>query len=251
MPDSRKVVGVLGGMGPEATLAFYANLIAATPAAKDQDHLQVIINSNPRIPDRTAAVLGQGPSPVPAMLESLEALARAGASFAVIPCVSAHIFIDELARSSPLRVISILDVVAEAIAAHPSRIQRVALLATAGTVRAGVFERRLKASGLEVVRPAAADQERVSAVIYGVKAGATPAERRAGAADLQAVTDRLIAASAEGVVLGCTEIPLVYPTTGVAVPVFDSLKLLAEAAVAAAGLPPVVVESPATKGDTR
>ena len=237
-------MGVLGGMGPEATLAFYARLIAATPAAKDQDHLQVILNSNPRIPDRTAAVLGEGPSPVPAMIESLGALARAGASFVVIPCVSAHIFIDELWRASPLPVISILDVVAEAIAAHPAGLRRVALLATSGTLRAGVFERRLKASGVDVLRPDEADQRIVSASIYGVKAGATTAQRRTIAADLQGVTDRLIARSAQGVVLGCTEIPLVFPAASAGVPVFDSLKLLAEAAVAAAGLPPVVVESP-------
>lgn len=243
MLDGQKVVGVLGGMGPEATLAFYANVIAATPATRDQDHLQVIINSNPKIVDRTAAVLGEGPSPVPAMLESLEALARAGASFVVIPCVSAHAFIDELGRASPLPLISILDVVAEAIAAHPACVQRVALLATAGTIRAGAFERRLRASGVEVLRPGDAEQRVVSASIQAVKAGATAAERRAIAGDLRRVTDGLVAASAQGIILGCTEIPLVFPSEGAAVPVFDSLKLFAQAAVAAAGLPPVLIDA--------
>lgn len=244
MPDGQKVVGVLGGMGPEATLAFYANVIAATPAKRDQDHLQVIINSNPKIADRTAAVLGAGPSPVPAMVESLEALARAGASFVVIPCVSAHAFIDELGRASPLPLISILDVVAAAIAAHPARVQRVALLATTGTIRAGVFERRLNASGVDVLCPGDAEQRVVSASIQAVKAGATAAERRAIAGELRRVTDGLVAASAQGIVLGCTEIPLVFPSEGAGVPVFDSLKLFAQAAVAAAGLPPVLIDAP-------
>lgn len=243
MPDRHRIVGVLGGMGPEATLAFYGNLIAATPATRDQDHLQVIINSNPRIPDRTAAVLGKGPSPVPAMLAGIEALARAGAAFVVIPCVSAHIFIEEIRKDAALPVTSILDVVADAIAWHPKGIRSVGLVATEGTVRAGVFARRLAAGGIDVVCPSAADQDVVSAAIYDVKAGATPARRRAIADDLLSVSDRLVASSAQGLVLGCTEIPLVFPRASVGVPVFDSLKLLAEAAVAAAGLPPVVVES--------
>lgn len=244
MLDRQKVVGVLGGMGPEATLVFYSNLMDATPAAKDQDHLHVIINSNPKIPDRTAAVLGAGPSPVPAMLESLQALARAGAAFGVIPCVSAHAFIDELWRASPLPLISILDVVAEAIVAYPTPIRRVALLASSGTIRAGIFERRLNASGVEVLSPGEADQRIVSAAIHAVKAGASAAERRAIANDLRSVAERLVAASAQGVVLGCTEIPLVFPAEGASVPVFDALKLFAQAAVKAAGPPAGAAKSP-------
>ena len=161
----------------------------------------------------------------------------------VIPCVSAHIFIEEIRKDSPLPVISILDVVADAISWHPRSVRRVGLFATGGTVRAGVFARRLSAAGIDVVCPAAADQEVVSASIYDVKAGATPGRRRAIAVDLLSVTERLVASAAQGIVLGCTEIPLVYPSASAGVPVFDSLKLLAEAAVAAAGLPPVVVES--------
>ena len=91
-----RVIGVLGGMGPEATVAFYARIVACTSAARDQDHLRVIIDSNPEIPDRTAAVQGDGPSPVPMMAQSIAGLEKAGVDFVVMPCVSAHIFIEEL-----------------------------------------------------------------------------------------------------------------------------------------------------------
>ena len=111
---NQNVIGMLGGMGPEAALNCFAKIIANTPAQKDQDHLQVIINSNPKVPDRTAAILGRGPSPVPAMVAGIEALERAGAGFVIIPCVSAHVFLDALRAAVRLPILSIFDAVAEA-----------------------------------------------------------------------------------------------------------------------------------------
>ena len=69
-----KTIGILGGMGPEATLDLYAKIIAATPAIRDQDHLRVVIDSNPKVPDRTAAIVAGGESPVPAMTAGIRAL---------------------------------------------------------------------------------------------------------------------------------------------------------------------------------
>ena len=112
---TEKVIGILGGMGPEATLGFFERIIAHTPAARDQEHLRVIIDSNPQVPDRTAAILLGGESPVPLMVAGMEALQRAGADFVVIPCVSAHFFLEELRRRVSLPVISMFDVTAEHI----------------------------------------------------------------------------------------------------------------------------------------
>ncbi len=98
MTRQEKIIGILGGMGPAATLALYERIIALTPAQCDQDHLRVIIDSNPKIPDRTAAILGNGESPLPAMAESAKTLERAGADFIVIPCNTAHYWLDELQK---------------------------------------------------------------------------------------------------------------------------------------------------------
>jgi aspartate racemase len=101
-----KTIGILGGMGPEATLDFFGKIIQNTPATSDQEHLRVIIDNNPKIPDRTEAILGKGESPVPVMVQGGLSLAKAGADFIVIPCISAHFFLDELRCNLSLPIIS-------------------------------------------------------------------------------------------------------------------------------------------------
>ena len=131
---AEKTIGILGGMGPEATLDLFSKIIANTPAAKDQDHLRVVIDSNPKVPDRTAAILRGGESPVPAMKAGIQALKQAGADFVVIPCVSAHFFLDELQREATLPILSMLDVTAEHIRKDHLHIRTVGMLATTGTL---------------------------------------------------------------------------------------------------------------------
>ena len=104
-----KVIGILGGMGPEATLNLFEKIIQYTSTSKDQDHLRVIIDNNPKIPDRTQAIFGLGENPVPMMVQSGLALSKAGADFLIIPCVSAHHYLEELRRQIGLPIMSILD----------------------------------------------------------------------------------------------------------------------------------------------
>lgn len=231
-----RVIGVLGGMGPEATVAFYARIVASTRAARDQDHLRVIIDSNPEIPDRTAAVQGDQPSPLTMMVQSIAGLERAGVDFVVMPCVSAHIFVEELKERIRLPLLSILDVVSDEIQSDSRRIGRVGLLATTGTVKAGLFQKRLLASGIDVVLPESSDQEAVMRAIYAVKSGKGRAEARD---TLRLAANRLLLRGAQGIVLGCTEIPLVLDATDLPAPVFDSLTMLAQATVRAAGREPL------------
>jgi aspartate racemase len=232
---TEKTIGILGGMGPEATLDLFGKIIANTPAAKDQDHLRVIIDSNPRVPDRTAAILRGGESPVPLMAAGVEALQRAGADFVVIPCVSAHFFLEELRRRVSLPVISMFDVTAEYIRrAHPG-LTSVGLLGTSGTVAGGRFQDRLAQDRIDTLAPGPDDQKRVMAAIYDIKNTGPVRSRSAIGNDLREVAGRLVAAGAQGIVLGCTEIPLVLKSGDLDVPVFDTLALLARAAIVAAG----------------
>jgi aspartate racemase len=235
---SEKVIGILGGMGPEATLDLFGKIIAHTPAVKDQDHLRVVIDSNPKVPDRTAAILRGGASPVPAMKAGIEALQRAGADFVVIPCVSAHFFLDELQREVGLPILSMFDVTADYIRSKHPLIRKVGMLATTGTLQGARFREKLQASGIETITPAGPDQERVMVSIYEIKGAAGGRGRGAIATEVREIAGRLIQRGAQGVVAGCTEIPLVLKPGDFAVPVFDSLLLLARAAIAAAGRPP-------------
>lgn len=236
---SEKVIGILGGMGPEATLDLFSKIIANTPAAKDQDHLRVVIDSNPKVPDRTAAILRGGESPVPAMEAGLQALRRAGADFVVIPCISAHFFLDELQRGGTLPILSMLDVTTEHIREHHLHIRTIGMLATTGTLQGGRFRENLQQRGIAVLTPAAADQERVMAAIYEIKGAAAGRSRAEIGSEIRGIAARLVQRGAQGVVAGCTEIPLVLKPGDLSVPVFDPLLLLARAAIAAAGREPL------------
>jgi aspartate racemase len=234
-----KVIGILGGMGPEATLDCYARIIKNTPAKLDQDHLRVIIDSNPKVPDRTAAIIGEGESPVPALVAGCRSLQQAGADFIIIPCVSAHFFIEEIRQQIKLPILSIFDVVAETFASDHPQIKTVGLMGTTGTISGGLFQKRLAADGIETIVPDESHQSKVMEAIYGIK-NSQPARSRAQiTAELIAIAEGLISKGAQGIVAGCTEIPLALKQEQLSVPYFDALAILARAAILEAGLTPL------------
>lgn len=232
---AEKVIGILGGMGPEATLSLFEKIIANTPATRDQEHLRVIIDNNPKVPDRTPAILGLGQSPVPAMVESGRALERAGADFMVIPCVSAHFFLDDLRAQLTLPILSLVDAVAEELERQQPVPAAVGLLATTGTIHGGKFQERLLKSGIATLVPDGDDQKRVMSVIYRIKATSSGPHREEMRYELQSVVATLIQRGAQAIAAGCTEIPLVLRSQDVPVPFFDSLLVLARAAIVKAG----------------
>ncbi|MCP4691149.1 MAG: aspartate/glutamate racemase family protein, partial [Desulfobacterales bacterium] len=154
-----KIIGIIGGMGPEATLDLYGKIIRATPAEKDQDHLRVIIDSNPKVPDRTPAIIGRGENPVPVMVESGKTLERAGVDFIVIPCISAHFFLDDLQKALGAPILSVFAAVAERIVTRHPDVKRVGLLATSGTISGGKFEARLMQNGIITMAPDSENQQ--------------------------------------------------------------------------------------------
>jgi aspartate racemase len=171
-----KTIGVLGGMGPEATAAFFALLVKNTEASRDADHVPVIVCSLPQIPDRTEAILCGGRSPLPALVRGVETLARAGADFAVMPCVSVHYFYKKLAARSPIPMINLLGETVADVRKRLPGIRKVGLLATTGTVRSGIVAEAFRVAGIEVLVPDGRSQRRVMNAIYGkrgVKAGVT------------------------------------------------------------------------------
>jgi len=228
---TEKTIGIIGGMGPEATVDLYREIIRTTPAQKDQDHLRVIIDSNPKVPDRTPAIIGSGASPVPAMAMSCETVRQAGADFGIIPCVSAHYFLDELQGRTTLPILSVFDAVGEYIAHHHPEIRRIGLLATSGTLRGGRFARRLADYGLAAILPDPDGEQRLMHAIYRIKASQDTAVRAQCKTDLMAAAGRVIGDGAQGVIAGCTEIPLELKPRDLTVPLFNPLEILARAAV--------------------
>ena len=227
--QSMRIIGVLGGMGPAATADFYQKIIRATPAKGDQDHLKVLIYSNPQIPDRTAAIQGEGPDPLPALVASAEVLVKAGAAFLVIPCITAHHFYDRLQRAVPVPILHIIGETATALAAERPEVRRLGLLATSGTVKSRLFESYFGPRGLTVLTPDPEVQSGlVMQAIYAVKSGDTSeAPRRL----IREAAEHLILRGAKAVCAGCTEVPLILQDGDLSVPVVDPTWVLAQAAV--------------------
>jgi aspartate racemase len=237
-----KTIGILGGMGPEATVDCFDKIINNTPAVKDQDHLRVVIDSNPKVPDRTAAIIGNGESPVPVLVAGCRALARAGADFIIMPCVSAHVFLSEIVPQIQLPVLSIFDAVAEAVTRNHPQIKTVGLLATTGTISGGLFQKRLGQDAIKTLVCEDEVQSRVMAAIYDIKNAQAARTRSEITADLTAAAESLIAAApdgAQGIIAGCTEIPLALKQEHLPVPYFDAVTILARAAIMRAGLEPI------------
>jgi len=226
------IIGVLGGMGPEATADLFRKIIKNTEAMRDQDHLRVLIDSNPKIPERTAAIVGSGESPLPMMIDTARNLERAGADFIVIPCVTVHYFIEGLREGIAAPVISIIEEVTGEIDRRLPAVRQVGLMATTGTIRAGLFQDRLREKGVEVLVPPPGDQENlVMSAIHGesgIKAGFISLENKG---KILKASKALIERGAEGIIGGCTEVPLVIDQSDMEVPFFDSLNILALAAI--------------------
>jgi len=191
------MIGILGGMGPAATVDFMGKLVAATRAACDQQHLPTLVYSVPQIPDRTQAIVGGGESPLAAMRTGVEMLENAGATHIAIACNTAHFWFDALACGRRAAMLHIVDA---ALAQVPPGIERIALLATEGTYAAGVYSRRI--DGLML--PETRERRALAGAIGAVKAG----DIARGRQDLFEIAAALAARGAQAVVMGCTEIPV-------------------------------------------
>jgi len=226
------IVGVLGGMGPAATADFYRKLVEATPATTDQQHLQVVVWSDPTIPDRTAALLDGGTDPSPWLRHGLHVLTWAGADLIAVPCNTAHAFLSPAGGRTGVPVVHMIDQAVRAVAELTPPVRRVGLLATTGTVRAGLYQDWLGRAGLAAVLPTDDEQESlVAAAIRAVKAGDRGARV---AAALGSAGASLARRGAQVIIAGCTEIPLVLGERCGPVPVIDPTRVLARAVVAAA-----------------
>lgn len=226
------LIGVLGGMGPLATIDFMRKVLAATPAASDQDHVPLVVSSIPQVPDRTAAFRGDGVSPLAAMVASGQRLARAGAGLVVIPCNTAHLWFAELESALGLPMLHLVDVALEDAVATAGAGASVGLLCTDATLASGLYVNRTlrsaRAHGVQWALPTAREMlELVMPGIQAIKAGALDR----GTELLGAAAQALVRRGAQALVLGCTEVPLVLDAGNSPVPVIDATDALARRAV--------------------
>jgi len=223
------MLGILGGMGPAATVDFLAKLVRLTPARCDQEHIPLLLDALPQTPDRSAAILGPGPSPLPFLLAGLERLVAGGARVVVIPCNSSHHWFECLQKASAVPILHIADASIAALAGLPAGAGPVVILATRGTLHSGFYQRRLEAAGYPWRIPEGDLQAELDAAIRGVKEGA-PA---LAASALAGAWRDLAQAGAGAALLACTELPVAAAFLAPpAFTVLDSNLELARASVA-------------------
>jgi len=203
------LLGVLGGMGPLATLDFQHRLLEAVPAQSDQQQLPSVVWNVPQVADRQKALAGTGPSPLPQLLHGIEKLNQAGASHIAIPCNTAHHWYDALSAASDAPILHIVDATLAVLSQQQERPQRVGVIATHGTLAAGWYQQKLAALGITAITPQ--EDELAQWFVpgcYAVKRGAL----REGGEQLSQQAQALFDRGAQYVILACTEVPVALQT---------------------------------------
>ena len=231
--SGRKTLGIIGGLGPMASVLFCEYIVSHTKAERDQDHINFLLSSRADTPDRTAFIVGRSSeSPLPALLTEGKRLCSAGAEVIAIPCNTSHHFYDELAREIPAKLLNMPRECAE-FCSHQG-FKRVGVLATEGTVKAGIYRSALEAVGIEYATCSEQDQKVISNTIYAaIKQGKAPDTE-----SFLAVAGSFADLGCDAVILGCTELSCMKRELASEVRFIDPMEILAACAIAECGATP-------------
>lgn len=228
----QKTVGIIGGMGPEATVDLMQRIIQATPANDDQDHLRLLVDNNPKVPSRIKALIEDtGEDPAPVLVQMARDLERWGADFLAIPCNTAHHFHPAVQAAVGVPVLNMIELAVGRIRQETPDVRKVGLLASTAVIRTDLYVKSFARRGVEVVHPGDTSQDQVLAAIRAIKA------QRFSSASLDALNraiDDLIAREAEVILIACTELSVIAKKLQLSVVTCDSAQVLAEAIVAEA-----------------
>jgi aspartate racemase len=224
-------IGVLGGMGPEATNQLCALITASTPVTKDQEHIPVITYNNPQIPERVGAVRGATESPVPEMIRTAQVLERAGARLLLMPCNLAHFYLAEVQKAIRTPFLNMIEETVNFTVEHYPDCRKVGIIASTPTIECGIYDKAFRKHGRTLISPGAEEQEaKVMRAIYapdGIKCG----YKRKPRALLMEVASALVANGAQVIIAGCTEASLVMKLKDSPFIVIDPMEVIARVAV--------------------
>lgn len=220
-------VGVLGGMGPIATHDFFGKVIAAARAKTDEDHIRLLIDNNPFVPDRNAAASG-GSKPGPVLASMARALEAGGAELLAMPCNAAHAYAEDIRAAVSIPFIDMIEETVAAIGNQAPNARRVGVLAADGCLNARLYQDSLGRAGLDAVILDTPSQAAFMSLVYLVKGGDVSAERRAA---MRRLAELLLQQGADAIIAGCTEIPLALAQGDIAAPLVESTSVLASRVV--------------------
>ena len=230
MAQKKARLGILGGMGPQATQIFYQRILDRTDAECDQEHLPTLILSDTEMPDRTAAILsGQGESVYRRLLEDARLLEREGCTAIAIPCNTSHYFVDELQKELNTPILHMVRETCKVLSRRGCK--RVGILATDGTIQTRTYQKECSSQGFEAVAPGEETQKLVMSIIYDeIKKG------EKGSREKFAAIDRALrAAECDAAILGCTELSVYRVYHGLPDFYVDAMEVLVERAVLTCG----------------
>jgi aspartate racemase len=224
-----KSVGVIGGMGPEATVDLMRRVIQATPAQDDSDHIRMIVDNNPKVPSRIKAVIeGTGESPAPILVQMGRKLEAYGADFLVIPCNTAHYYLNDIRSAVSIPVIDMIELTVDAVLREHPALKSLGLLASQAVLQTGLYMKRFGERGVNLIYPQDEIQNSLMSAIRTIKTGCYGTrEKRI----LRSAADNMIQRGAETLIVACTELSLIADALDPELKVYDSAQILAEAVV--------------------
>lgn len=217
-------IGIIGGMGPEATLDLFRKIIRYTPATKDQEHIHLIIDNNTSIPDRTDYILGKGENPLPFILESARLLESVGVDAICMACNTAHIFENDIRANIHVDFISIVESVLMELQTRFPQAKSIGLAGTMGVLASHIYTEPLIASGYKVILPPNDLRKKLMEVIYSTKGRHIKDVAGEGEEILQWYKDQ----GADVLIMACTELPLLLDYLVPPLSVLDSTEALAK-----------------------
>lgn len=228
MTAGDRIVGVIGGMGPDATIDFMSRVIDKTPASCDQDHVRMLVEHNPRIPSRQLATQEAGENPGPAIAEMAARLEASGADFIVMPCNAAHAWQEDVVAATKIPFVSIIDVsVSKALQQIPDD-GAVGILTTPACFAAGLYQQALAKAKREAVLQSPEELSEALSFIDRIKAGDKSEPVVTG---LKELAEKLVSRGAKAIIAACTELPLVLDQSMFTIPLISSTDVLAERTV--------------------
>jgi len=231
MAVNDKFVGIIGGMGPDATVDFMSRILQVTPASTDQDHVRTVVENNPRIPSRQAAMRGKGESPGPAIAAIAARLEAMGAEFIVMPCNLAHAWQRDIEAAIKIPFISIVDESVRSALDRSGDDSAVGLMTTPGCFEAGLYQQALADAGRPVIMQTPEELAEAMSFVEQIKGGNRSQEITSG---LRALADKLVDRGAKVLIAACTEFPLVLDESMFDVAFISSTDVLARKTVAIA-----------------
>lgn len=222
-----KILGIIGGMGPMATVNFYKQIIQMTDAGRDQDHIRIIIDSNTNISDRTDAIIGNGKSPLPALLDSAKKLESLKVDGLTMPCNTAHYYYEDIKKNINIPFLNMIEETALNINSNYSFIKKAGLLATEGTCKANIYEKYFSKYNIQLIKPAEKYQHNITEVIYNIKKGNYDRDLSGLFNTLKSLNDKGV----EIFILGCTELSFAFEHFRINATSIDPIIVLAKRAI--------------------